>query len=136
MSFLKKFRRKKKEEKAPATPEVKKTELELIYGDDKEVYEALKDTMYSDPRWVKKSIEEAISEAKKAEKSHNFITAKMWYGIAGGLAIWKEDVEKVRQCFGKCQELSPNEKYKILEIPERAVKKAREYYQKYLKEEK
>jgi len=139
VSFFKKFIRKKKEEAKVATPqEIKKTELEEICGDDKEVYEALKNTMYLDPRWVKKSIEEVISEAEKFEKSKksgDLTTAKMWYEIAGGLAIWKGDVEKVKQCFGKCQELSPNEKYKILEIPERAVAKAREYYQKYLKEE-
>jgi hypothetical protein len=58
------------------------------------------------------------------------------YELAGKLAIWKGDVEKVREFFSQCQKISPNVKYPILKNPEKAIAKAKEYYEKYLKEEK
>jgi len=134
LSFLKKLIRKKKEGKIAAPKEVKKpTDLELICGDDKEVYEALYDTMPPDPRRSDISMEEAAREAEDFEKSGDALRARASYHIAGGLAIYKGDVKKVIEYFSQCQKLSPNATYKILEIPERAIKKAQEYYQKYLK---
>jgi len=58
------------------------------------------------------------------------------FRIAGGLAIWKGDVEKVKEYFKKDSELT-GRKWKILEpgMAERAVKKAQEYYAQVLKEE-
>jgi len=136
LSFLKKLIRKKKEGKIAAPKEVKKpTDLELICGDDKEVYEALYDTMPPDPRRSNVSMEEAAREAEDFEKSGDALRARASYHIAGGLAIFRGDVEKVKQYFGKCKELSPGRNYKILENPEKAVQKAQEYYKKYLKEE-
>ena len=64
-----------------------------------------------------------------------FVEARIWYEVAGGLAIYEGDVEQVKKYFSKCKELSPNSAYPILEIPEKAVGKAQEYYRKYLKEE-
>ena len=134
MSFLKKLIRKKKEEvKFAASQEIKKTELEEICGDDRETYNALKDTMFLDPRKIGTTMEEAEEKAKEFEKSGDRIRARVCYQTAGGLAIYTGNVPKVKQFFSKCKELSPNEDYKILEIPERAVKKAQEYYQKHLK---
>lgn len=111
------------------------TELEEICGNDKKTYEALSETMFLDPRKIVDiSLEEAVKKAEDFKKSKDMVRAKVWYEIAGGLAIYEDNVAKVKLYFGKCQELSKS--YKILEIPERAVEKAREYYQKHLKEEK
>lgn len=133
MKFFKKFG-KKKEEKIEEVKEAT-TDLEKLCGDDKELYQALYDTMPPDPRRSNVSMEEAAKEAKDFEKSGNVLRARVSYHIAGGLAIYKGDVEKVKEYFGKCQELFPEGNYKILEIPEKAVAKAQEYYQKRLKEE-
>lgn len=127
------MRKKKEEEKV--TQEIKKTDLKTICGDDKEVYEALIDTMFLDPRKVGISLKEAAKKAKEFKKSGDMIRTRMYYRMAGGLAISEGKVEKVIQCFGECKKLSPNENYKILENPEKAVQKAQEYYQKYLKPE-
>jgi len=135
MGILDRFRKKKKEEKP--SEEVKKTatDLEIICGDDKETYEASHNTMFLDPRKIGTSMKEAAKKAKKFEKSGDTVRTRTWYETAGGLAIYKGDVEKVKQFFGKCQELFPKSSYKILENPKKVVKKAQEYYQKYLKEE-
>lgn len=132
MSFLKKLIRKK-EEKAPVTIEVKKTELEELCDDEKEVYDALCNTMYLDPRKIGTSMKEAEEKAKEAKKSGDLVRAKTWYRIAGGLAIHEGKVKKVVYCFTQCQKLSPNENYPILKIPEKAIAKAQEYYKQYLK---
>lgn len=130
------FRKKKKEEEK-TEEEVKEiiADLERLCGDDKEVYEALLNTMFLHPWQMETSVGEVVKEAKEFEKSGDTVRAKTWYKDAGGLAIYHGNVAKVRKYFGKCEELS-NEKYPILKIPEKAVKKAQEYYSKYLEAEK
>ncbi|MBS7252240.1 MAG: hypothetical protein KIH08_16875 [Candidatus Freyarchaeota archaeon] len=127
LSFFKKKKEEEKEEKA----EVKKTEMEEICG-DKEVYEALHNTMFLDPRKITMTSQEAAKKAEEFEKSGDLMRARIWYQTAGGLAIYEGNVEKVKEYFGKCKELSQSN-YKILKIPEKAVQKAQEYYRKYLK---
>ena len=129
MGFLDRFR-KKKEKKAEAEKVV--TELELLCADDTEVYEALSNTMLLDPRKVEYSIEDVVKKAEEHEKANDRINALFWYKIAGGLAIYKGDVREVKRYFGKVAKLDPKFDAKILKLAEKAVKKAREYYERYL----
>lgn len=132
MGLLDIFKRKKKEE-AKTTVEVKQmTELEQICGDDKETYEALANVMFLDPRKIGASMEEAAENAKKFEKEKDLARARLWYQIAGGLAIYEGNVKKVVEYFSKCEKLSPGSSYPILKNPEKAVAKAQEYYKKFL----
>lgn len=109
------------------------TDLEKICSDDKEAYEALKRTMPLDPRKIKMTLQEAMENAKKFEKDGDMVKANWWYMVAGGLAIYEGDVSKVKQIYGKLGKLMPNASYPILKVPEKAVKKAEEYYKKFLK---
>ncbi|MDH5753799.1 MAG: hypothetical protein OEY95_01115 [Candidatus Bathyarchaeota archaeon] len=134
MGLLDKFRKKKKEkEKADVESTQVMTELEKLCGDDKETYEALLNTMFLDPRKIEASMEEAVKNAKKFEKAKDSLKAKIWYKIAGGLAIYEGNVKKVTEFFSKYEKISPGTKYLILKNPETAVVKAQEYYQKHLK---
>jgi hypothetical protein len=132
MGLLDKLRRKKAKPKEVIKKDTTVTNLEKICGDDKECYEALRDTMYLDPRKIGTSLVDAAKKAKEFEKQGDTLEAKTWYKTAGGLAICERDVAKVKEYFGKCAKLSQNEDYPILRDPEKAVKKAQEYYQKYL----
>ncbi|MGC8997906.1 MAG: hypothetical protein ACP5JW_00670 [Candidatus Bathyarchaeia archaeon] len=133
MGLLDIFKRKKKEEAKTTNVEVKQmTELEKLCGDDKETYEALLNTMFLDPRKIGVSMEEAAENAKKFEKEKDFTRAKVWYQIAGGLAIYGGNVKKVVEYFSKCEKLAPGASYPILKNPEKAVAKAQEYYKKFL----
>jgi len=85
--------------------------LKAVCGEDDDVYEALHNTMLLTPWLLKESMEEV------AEKGD--------YLAAGGLAIYKADIEKAKEYFRLT-----GRKLKILEIPERAVEKAQEYYAK------
>jgi len=129
------FKRKKKEKLEEIQPEkVEITDLEKICADDREAWTALRHTMFLDPRKIQATLEDAVKKAADFEKKGNSGSARVWYHIAGGLALWKGDAAKVKQYFGKCEKLAPEINYGlIMRIPERAVKKAQEYYQKFLK---
>ena len=132
MGLLDRLRRKKEKQEQGMSQRTKITDLEEICRDDKESYEALRNTMYLDPRKIGTSLVDAAKKAKNFEKQGNTVIAKMWYELAGGLAIYKGDVAKVKEYFGKCAKLSSDSDYPILKNPEQAIKKAQEYYQKYL----
>lgn len=132
MGILDRLRGKKKEkERVEEETKMELTTLEQICSDDKEVYEALCDTMPLYPSKVEVSMKEAVEKAKNFEKQDDDLRAAVWYQVAGGLAIWKDDVKKVKKYFSKCAKLTPNRNYPILENTERAVEKAQEYYKKY-----
>ncbi|MGQ9538725.1 MAG: hypothetical protein ACUVTE_03970 [Candidatus Bathycorpusculaceae bacterium] len=131
LDFLKR-KEKKEENKIEIESQRSMTELEKLCGDDKETYEALLDTMFLDPRKIGVSVKDAAENAKKFEKEKDLIKARVWYQIAGGLAIYEGDVEKVVEYFSKCEKLS-SASYPILKNPKKAVAKAQEYYEKFLK---
>jgi hypothetical protein len=108
------------------------SQLEQLCGGDKETYEALFHTMFLDPRKVGTSMKEAADNAKKFETAKDFIKARMWYEIAGGLAIYEGNVKKVVEFFSEIEKISPATKYTILKNPEKALAKAQEYYKQYL----
>jgi hypothetical protein len=127
---MKRFR--KKEEPAVFHSSRTMSELEQLCGDDKQTFEALKHTMFLDPRKMATSAKEAAENAKKFVKEGNKARARIWYDIAGGLAIYEGDVKKVIEFFSESEKLS-GLKYPILKDAEKAVAKAHEYYGKHLK---
>jgi ribosomal protein S19 len=131
MGLLDLIKRKKSESVEIKTEQRQVTELERLCGDDKETYEALFNTMFLDPRKIGVTMEEAAETARKFEKGNDLVRAKVWYQIAGGLAIYKGDVKKVIEYFSKCEKLS-GVSYPILKNPEKAVAKAQEYYREFL----
>lgn len=133
MSILSRFRKKEQKESVEKETSMPLTELEQLCGDDKETYEALVNTMFLDPRKIGISMKEAAENAEKFEKTEDLLRARTLYEIAGGLAIYEGNVEKVVEFYSECERLSPDKKYPILKNPEKAVAKAQEYYQKYLK---
>ena len=108
------------------------TDLERLCGDDKETYEALSDVIILNPKKIGLSMKAAYENAKKNEKDKDNAKARMWYRIAGGLAIYEGNAKKAAEFFTECERIMPAEKFLFLKNPEKAVAKAQEYYQKYL----
>lgn len=134
MGLLDKLGLRKKKEKQKETKNIAaKSELEELCGNDKETYEALFNTMFLDPRKPEVSIKEAAEKARKFEKEKDLLNARVWYKIAGAMAIYEGNVKKVEEFFSKCEKLLPERKYKILKNLKKAVAKAQEYYKKCLK---
>jgi hypothetical protein len=130
LGLLDRFRKKKKVDIETAKTI---TELEQLCGDDKETYEALHHTMFLDPTKIGTSMKEAAENAKKFEKEKDFVKARVWYEIAGGLAIYEGNVKKVVEFFSEIEKISSDTKFSILKNPEKAITKAQEYYKKCLK---
>mgnify|MGYP001587838759 CR=1 FL=1 len=120
----------KEESKANAETTRNLTALEQICGSDKETYEALS-YMFLDPRKIDVSMEQAVDNAEKAEKEEDAVSARMWYEVAGGLAIYEDDTKKVAEYYGEAERVT-GQKYLILNNPDKAVAKAQEYYKQYL----
>jgi hypothetical protein len=122
----------KGKEKSKATTETMRTltALEQICGSDRETYEALS-LMFLDPRKIDVSMKQAIDNAKKAEKEKDVASARMWYQVAGGLAIYEGNTEKVVEYYGEAERVT-GEKYSIMIRADKAVAKAQEYYKQYL----
>jgi len=120
----------KEKGKASAVTATDLTTLEQICGSDKETYQALS-YMFLDPRKIEVSLKEAFDNAKKAEKEKDLTSARMWYEVAGGLALYQDDTEKVVEYYGDAERVT-GEKYLIVNNSDKAVAKAQEYYKKYL----
>ena len=123
--------RKKEEKKSDVGHEGNVSELEQLTGSDTETYEALCSTMFLDPRKIETSLEQAADNAKKSEKAGDMARAGMWYEVAGGLAIYEGNVEKVVEHYTDAARVTGRQ-YLILKNPEKAVAVAQEYYKKVL----
>jgi len=87
--------------------------------------------MFLDPRKIDVNIEQAVSNGEKAEDEKDVASARMWYQVAGGLALYQGDTKKVAQFYGEAQRVT-GQKYTILNDPDKAVAKAQQYYKQYL----
>jgi len=117
--LLFRIRRKKEKPLKPSEKREELSDLKTICDEDSEAYQALRTTMLLKPWKIEISMEEAA-------ESKNF-----W--LAGSLAIYAGNVEKVKEYFRK-----DGRKWKILEpgITEKAVMKAQQYYAAQKKEKK
>jgi hypothetical protein len=125
------FRRRKNKDKVKEEVSVPMTDLEELCADDKETYSALFSAMFLDPTKVGVSVKDAADTAKRKEKEKDLTGARMWYEVAGALAIYGGDVKKVAEYYGSAQRVA-NKEYPILKDPQKAVAKAQEYYKKHL----
>jgi hypothetical protein len=120
-----------KKKEAKVTEQVKMSDLEQLCGGDEETYNALSPIMFLDPRKIAVPMTQAADNAKKGEKEKDSVSARMWYEVAGGLAIYEGNVKKVIEYYEGAQRVT-GQKYLILNNPEKAIAKAQEYYKKYL----
>jgi hypothetical protein len=123
------FGKKKDEKNAPKPQPL--TELEQLCANDKETYEALLPVMFLDPRKIETTVKQAADNAKRFEKEKDFIRARMWYEVAGGLSLYEGNAKKVAEYYGSAEEIT-GAKYLILKNPDKAAAKAQEFYSKYL----
>jgi hypothetical protein len=134
LGLLDRFRGKEKEEEKEEKTEEPPTELEKLFADDQEAYDALSNAMFLDPRKIDVSMSDAAKKAKEFEKEKDLVRARVWYEIAGGLAIYGGDAGKVKEYFSRSQKISPDIEYPILKKTKAVVAKAQEYYKKQLQD--
>ena len=106
--------------------------LQEITGNDTEMYHSMSRLLFLDPKKITTSLEEAVSQATNFESTGNKTRAEIWYRIAGGMALYRGDIEGVRKFFERAASISGNSKpeYKIAASrSQEAVSIARKYYE-------
>ncbi len=127
------FGKKKDPTEAATNPEPSAlTRLQEITGKDEEMYRSMSRLLFMDPKKITTSSEEAVSQATKFEANGNKIRAEIWYRIAGGIELYKGDIEAVRKFFEKANSISGGSKPEYKTIASRAqeaVSIAGKYYE-------
>lgn len=106
--------------------------LQEITGADGELYQAMSRLLFLDPKKITTSLESAVSQASEFESGGNRLRAEVWYRVAGGISLYRGDVEGVRKFFEKAASIAGDSRpeYKtIAKRAEEAVSVARKYYE-------
>ncbi|HZY93321.1 MAG TPA: hypothetical protein VFE98_00470 [Candidatus Bathyarchaeia archaeon] len=126
--------RKKKGNQDPSnvsTPALT-SRLQELTGSDDGFYRAMSRLMFLDPKKITTSLEDAVKQAQDYESAGNKTRAELWYRIAGGISLYRGDIEAVRKFFQKASIVSGNarpEYDSVAKQPERAVETAKKYYE-------
>ncbi len=88
--------------------------------------------MFLDPRKITVPLENVLNEARDFEVKGNNMRAEVGYRIAGGISLYKGDLEGVRTHFAKAASLAGESHHEYRMIAKRAdeaVTVARKYYE-------
>lgn len=108
------------------------TRLQEIVGGDGELYQVMSRLLFLDPKKITTPLESAVSQAAAFESSGNKIRAEVWYRIAGGISLYRGDVEGVRKFFEKASSIAGDSRpeYRtILKRAAEAVSIAKKFYE-------
>ncbi len=130
MIFL--FGRKKTTASPDAALEVSVTSrLQELCGGDEELYGALSNLMFLDPKKITVALETILNEAREFEMNGNIIRAEVAYRTAGGVSLFKGDTAGVRNYFSKASLFAASrpEYMMLVKRADEAVSVARKYYE-------
>ena len=106
--------------------------LEELCGGNEELYRALSSLMFLDPKKILTSFDNVLKEAREFEEKGNILRAEVSYRVAGGISLYKGDVEAVKTYFSKAASVAGNShpEYKtIARLAGEATSVARKYYE-------
>lgn len=106
--------------------------LQEITGTDTELQQVMSRLLFLDPKKITTPLDQVLSQASQLESSGSRIRAEVSYRIAGGIALYKQDVDGVRKFFEKASSLAGDSRpeYKtIAKRAEDAVNVAKKYYE-------
>ena len=106
--------------------------LQELCGGNEELYQALSSLMFLDPKKIFASFENVLNEAREFEEKGNNLRAEVGYRVAGGISLYRGDVEGVRTHFSKAASIAGNShpEYKTMaKRADEAVSVARKYYE-------
>lgn len=135
------FRKKETTEKPTPTSPEKKTLLQELCGDNKELHDALNRTLLLNPETTaKEGIDHYARQAEEYEANQKLRNARIAYQIAGEIALHEGRLQQVQKFFKKAAEVQPNYQFKRAfeyfnkeENAEKAIAIAQEYYSKTAK---
>lgn len=126
---------KQKDASPAATPETLTTNrLRDLCGGDGDLFVAMSRLMFLDPKKIMTPLDRVLSEAQDYEAQGNKLRAEVGYRIAGGISLYKGDLDGVNKYFSKAAsfaEDSPPEYQIILKRSSEAVAVARKFYEEF-----
>jgi hypothetical protein len=130
------FGKTNKKDAAPgANPESPASnKLRELSGGDSDLYGALSRLMFLDPKKITVPLDAVLKEAQDYEAQGNKLRAEVGYRIAGGISLYKGDVEGVNKYFAKAASFAGDshpEYQIILKRSSEAVAVARKYYEEF-----
>lgn len=128
-------RSKQKDPPPEAAPEtLVANRLKELCGDDVDLYGAMSRLMFLDPKRITIPLELVLGEARDYESHGNKLRAEVGYRIAGGISLYKGDVNGVNEYFSKAAFFAGDShpEYRIiLKRSSEAVAIARKYYEEF-----
>jgi hypothetical protein len=106
---------------------------ELCDGDD-ELFSAMSRLMFLDPKKILIPMDRVLSEAQDYEAQGNKLRAEVGYRIAGGISLYRGDLDGVNKYFSKAASFAGDshpEYQIILKKSSEAVTIAKKYYEEF-----
>ncbi len=124
---------RKKTEAPTVNPESEAlSKLQEITGSDTELYQLMSKLLFLDPKKITAPLDEVLNQAAQLESSGSRIRAEVSYRIAGGIALYKQDIDGVRKFFEKASSIAGDSRPEYGNIAKRAqdaVNVAKKYYE-------
>ncbi len=108
------------------------SQLKDLCGGDNELYIALSHLLLLDPKKIQIPLEIFLDEARDFETQGNSLRAEVAYRIAGGVSLFKGDIDGVRTYFSKAASFSGDSRPEYRVIAKRAdeaVSIAKKFYE-------
>ncbi len=126
---------KQKDPPPGATSETLPTNrLRELCGGDDDLFNAMSRLMFLDPKRIMSPLDRVLSEAQSYEAQGNKLRAEVEYRIAGGISLYRGDLDGVNKYFSKAASFAgdSHREYKIiLKRSSEAVAVARKYYEEF-----
>lgn len=106
---------------------------ELCHG-DVDLFSAMSRLMFLDPKKIMTPLDQVLSEAQSYEAQGNKLRAEVGYRIAGGISLYRGDIEGVNKYFSKAASFASDshpEYQNILKRSSEAVAVAKKYYEEF-----
>ncbi len=110
------------------------TRLRELSGGAGDLYGAMSRLMFLDPKKIMTPLDRLLSEAQEYEAQGNRLRAEVAYRIAGGISLYRGDLDGVNKYFSKAASFAGDShpEYKIiLKQSSEAVAIARKYYEEF-----
>jgi hypothetical protein len=126
---------KQKDLPPEANPETLTTNrLRELCGGDDDLFNAMSRLMFLDPKKILIPLDRVLSEAQDFEAQGNKLRAEVGYRIAGGISLYKGDLDGVNKYFSKAASFASNshpEYQSLLKRSSEAVAVARKFYEEF-----
>jgi|SRR6267143_2623952 len=126
---------KQKDQSVGTMPEsIISNRLKELCGNDSDLYIAMSHLMFLDPKKIMIPLDGVLRDAQVYEAQGNKLRAEVGYRIAGGISLFKGDLDGVNKYFSKAAELAGDshpEYQTILKRSSEAVAVASKYYEEF-----